>query len=188
MDALMAALVAALLTQASDRTPWAAALLGDRYSSAKGVVIVAALLALAAGNALGVVGGIVVAPLLSPNARNLLLAVALFSGGITAFWPPKPPKVRDWKIGAFAGSLSSIGMLGFGDRMQFITAALAARSETPALAAVGATIGALAILVPATLLGERKLRALPTHAIRIGAAALLTVAGAVQGLSALRLI
>ena len=184
----MAALVAALLTQASDRTPFAAALLGDRYPSAKVAVVTAAFLAVAAGNALGVVGGIVIAPLLSPNARDLLLAVALFSGGITALWPSKPPKVRDWKIGAFGGSLLSIGMLGFGDRMQFITAALAARSDTPALAALGATLGALAIVVPATLWGERKLRALPTHAIRIGAATLLTVAGTVQGLSALRLI
>ena len=183
----MAALVAALLTQTSDRTPWAAAMLGDRYRH-KGGVAAAAILALAAGNALGVAGGIVVAPLLSPNARDLLLALALFSGGITALWPPKPPKVRDWRIGAFAGSLWSLGLLGFGDRMQFMTAALAARSDTPALAAVGATLGALAVVIPTILLGERKLRTLPVAALRIGAAALLTVAGAVQGLAALRLI
>lgn len=183
----MAALVAALLTQASDRMPWTAALLGDRYRS-KGAVIAAAVLALGVGNALGVVAGILVSPLLSPNARDLLLALALASGGVTAFWPPKPARVRNLRLGAFGSSLLALGLLGFGDRMQFVTAALAARSDTPALAAVGATIGALAVVVPAILLGERAWRRAPTTALRIGAAALLTVWGVVQGLGALRLI
>lgn len=183
----MAALVAALLTQVSDRTPWTAAMLGDRHAS-KGAVIAATALALVIGNALGVLGGVLIAPTLSPNARDLLLAVALFSGGITAFWPLKPAKRRDQRGGAFLSSLIAIGLLGFGDRMQFMTAALAARSETPALAAVGATLGALAVTIPATLLGERKLRRLPTTPLRLVAAALLSVFGVVQGLAAVRLI
>ncbi|WP_353205167.1 TMEM165/GDT1 family protein [Sphingomonas sp.] len=183
----MAALVAALLTQASDRTPWTAAMLGDRYAN-KGAVIAATALALAFGNALGVVGGVLIAPMLSPNAQGLLLAVALVSGGISAFWPPKPPKHRDLHGRAFFSSLIAVGLLGFGDRMQFITAALAARSDTPALAAVGATLGALAVTIPAIVLGERKLRRLPTMAIRLSAAAVLSVFGVVQGLAALRLI
>lgn len=183
----MAALVAALLTQASDRTPWMAALLGDRYAG-KGAVITGTALALAIGNVMGVVGGIIVAPLLSPNARDLLLALALVSGGVTAFWPIKRAKARDWRVGAFGSSLLAIGMLCFGDRMQFITATLAARSTTPALAAVGATIGALAVNVPVILLGERGLRRVPTQALRIAAALVLTVGGLVQGLAAMRLI
>jgi putative Ca2+/H+ antiporter (TMEM165/GDT1 family) len=187
MDALMAALVAALLTPASDRTPWTAALLGDAHAS-KGAVIAATALALAFGNALGVVGGIVVAPLLSPNARDLLLAFALLSAGASACWPIKPAKLREWRLGAFVTSLLAIGTLGFGDRTQFITAALAARSTTPALAAVGATIGALAVNVPAILLGTRELRKAPTTALRFAAAAVLILFGAVQGLGALRLI
>lgn len=183
----MAALVAALLTQASDRTPWTAALLGDRYAG-KGAVIAATALALALGNALGVVGGIIVAPLLSPNASALLLAFALVSAGVSACWPIKPARLREWRVGAFMTSLVSIGMLGFGDRTQFITAALAARSTTPALAAVGATIGALAVNVPVILLGTRGLRQAPTTALRLTAAVLLLGFGAVQGMGALRLI
>ncbi len=183
----MAALVAALLCQVSDRTPWTAALLGERYAS-KGAVILGTAFALALGNALGVVGGIVVAPLLSPNARDLLLAFALVSAGMSALWPIKPAKSRDWRIGAFLASLVTVGALGFGDRTQFITAALAARSVTPALAAVGATIGALAVNIPAILLGECAWRKVPTTALRYVAAALLIIGGMVQGLGALRLI
>ena len=184
----MAALVAALLTQASDRTPWTAAMLGDRFAGNKSAVIAATALAFALGNALAAVGGVLIAPMLSPNAQRLLLAVALVSGGITAFWPPKPPKPRDWRGGAFLSSLIAVGLLGFGDRMQFITAALAARSETPAFAALGAMLGGLAVTIPAIALGERKLRGLPTMAIRLSAAAVLTAFGVVQGLAALRLI
>ena len=187
MDALMAALVAALLTQASDRTPWSAAMLGDRYAN-RGAVIAATALALALGNAIGAVGGMLIAPMLSPNARDLLLAVALGSGGITAFWPIKRAKDRDWRGGAFLSSVITVGLFGFDDRMQFITAALATRSETPALAVVGATLGALAVAIPAILLGERGLRKLPTTALRLIAATLMTAFGAVQGLAAMRLI
>jgi putative Ca2+/H+ antiporter (TMEM165/GDT1 family) len=187
MDALMAALVAALLTQASDRTPWAAAGLGDRYEH-KGAVIAGVALALAFGNALGAVGGVVVAPMLSPNAQGLLLALALLSGGVAGFWPTRPAKARGWRLGAFGSSLVAVAVLGFGDRTQFVTAAFATQATTPAFAAIGATIGSVAVTVPAILLGERGLRKLPTTALRLGAAAVLTLAGAVQALSALRLI
>ncbi|MES2021163.1 MAG: TMEM165/GDT1 family protein [Pseudomonadota bacterium] len=187
MDVLMAALVAALLTQVSDRTPWAAAALADRYDN-KGVVIAGVALALAFGNALGAIGGMVVAPMLSPNAQGLLLALALLSGGVAGFWPIKPAKVPSWRLGAFGSSFVAVAMLGFGDRMQFITAALAAQATTPAFAAIGATIGSIAVTVPAILLGEKGMRKLPTTALRLVAAAVLMVAGAVQALSALRLI
>ncbi|MEG3176464.1 TMEM165/GDT1 family protein [Sphingomonas sp. RB3P16] len=183
----MAALVAALLTQASDRAPWTAALLGDRYAG-KGAVIAATALALAIGNTISVVGGLFVASLLSPNARDLLLALALLSAGVSGCWPIKPAKLRNWRLGAFGTSLLTIAMLSLGDRMQFITAALAVRSTTPALAAVGATIGALVVTTPAILLGSRTLRTLPTTAIRLGSAAVLLVFGTVQALAALRLI
>ncbi len=183
----MAAIVAALLAQVSDRTPWAVAALGDRYDE-KGAVIAGVALALAFGNAVGVVGGILVAPMLSPNAQGLLLALAMLSGGVAGFWPSKPAKARRWRLGPFGSSLVAVGVLGFGDRTQFITAAFATQATTPAFAGIGATIGSLAVTVPATLLGERGLRKLPTTALRLGAATVLTLAGAVQALSALRLI
>lgn len=183
----MAALVAALLTQVSDRTPWAVAKLGDRYAQ-KGAVIAGVALALALGNTAGVVGGMLVAPMLSPNAQALLLALALLSAGVAGLWPTKPAKGRGWRLGAFGSSLGVVVMLGLGDRMQFITAAFATQATTPAFAAIGATIGSVAVNVPAILLGERGLRKLPTTALRLGTAAVLTLAGVVEALSALRLI
>ena len=76
----------------------------------------------------------------------------------------------------------------FGDRMQFIVAALAARSPLPWAAAVGATMGALLVDVAAVVMGERGWCALPLRWLRIAVAAVLVVAGVVIGLSAVSLI
>jgi putative Ca2+/H+ antiporter (TMEM165/GDT1 family) len=186
VDALMAALVAALLTQATDRGAWLAARLGDRFER-RWTAIAGLVLALAIVNAIAAAGAGLVAPILTPNAEALLLALALVSAGAAALFKPKPPAER-FRGGAFVASLAALLALGIGDRTQFITFALAARTPIPALAAIGATIGGLAVLIPAMLAGERAYAKLPERAIRSPIAALLLIAGAVIGLGALRLL
>lgn len=181
----MAALVAALLVQASDRTALTSAMLGTRYAG-KGGVFAGLALALALSNAAGAVGGSLIAPLLSPQARDLLVALAIVSAGASALWPIKL-RALPGRYGGFATALLAVGLLAIGDRTQFVTTALASRTPVPALPAIGATLGALAVNVPAVLLGERKVRRLPLTAIRLGAAGLLLLCGTLQALSALRL-
>ena len=184
----MAALVLGALTQLGDRTPWLAATLADRYRST-GTLLVAAALALAINNAVGTIGGVFVARLLAPNAKLLLLALALVLAGVTVQLGKKgPDRLAGWKLGAFGTSVLGLAILAFGDRMQFVTAALAARSPLPWAAPVGATLGALAVCAPAIVLGEAKWLALPLKPVRVASGAVLTIAGVVLGLSALRLI
>jgi putative Ca2+/H+ antiporter (TMEM165/GDT1 family) len=188
MDALMVAFVAAILAQASDRTPWLTAVLSTRFAK-PGAVIAGTVIALSIINGLGAVGGAIIGPRISPNAQNLLLALALLSAGGSALFPIKAPdRLSGWRIGAFATSLFGVATLAFGDRTQFITAALAARSPTPALAAVGATLGALVVNIPAIVTGEAGRKALPLTAVRIAAGILFLLVGAVMALSAIRLI
>lgn len=188
MDALMAALVAALLAQATDRTPWLTAILASRFGR-PGAVILGTGIALAIGNAVAAVCGILIAGHMSPNARDLFLAVALIFAGGSCLVAIKPPERLDsWKIGAFATSLFGVAILALGDRSQFITLAITARSPSPALAAIGATIGALAINVPAILLGEKARRKLPITAARFVVAAIFLISGIVLALGAIRLI
>jgi putative Ca2+/H+ antiporter (TMEM165/GDT1 family) len=188
MDALMAALVLGAICQAGDKTPWLAAILADRYRT-PGIVIAALALALAGNYALGVVGGMLIAPMMTPNARLLLLALALLLAGLgTTLRSKSPDRLGGWKLGAFGTSTLGLAIMIFGDRMQFVVVALAAGTDLPWLAAVGATIGALAVAVPAALVGERQWLALPQRAIRIGTAAVLVVLGAIFGLQAIRLV
>lgn len=188
MDALMAALVAAMLAQASDRTPWLAGMLGTRFA-APGAVILGTAIALAAGNTIAALAGMLIAHEMSPNARDLFLAVALIFAGSAAFWPIKPPDpLAGWKTGALLTSLLGMFVLALGDRSQFITAAITARSPSPSLAAAGATIGGLAVTVPAILAGAGARRHMPITAIRVGTGVLFLLVGLYLGLGAIRLI
>ncbi len=188
MDALMAALVLGALCQAGDKTPWLAAILGDRFRT-PATVMVAAAIALAGNYGLGVVGGLLIAPMMTPEARLLLLALALVLAGLSTTLRAKTPDRLDgWRLGAFGTSATGLGIMVFGDRMQFIVVALAARSDLPWLAAVGGTLGALAVIAPAVVLGEKRWLALPQRAIRIGSGGVLILAGTIAGLSAMRLL
>lgn len=184
----MAALVLGALTQAGDRTPWLAAMLADRFR-APFLVIAAAALALAINYAVGVVAGLAVGALLTPEARLLLLALALVLAGIgTPLRTRAPDRLAGWRTGPWLTAFAGLLILAFGDRMQFITAALAARSPLPWAAAVGATLGALAVTGAAALLGEQAWAALPLRSVRLVTAGLLVVAGLWCALAALRLV
>ena len=184
----MAALVLGALTQLGDKTPWLAAILSDRYKT-PGTLLVAAAIALAANNAVGVAGGLLVATLLTPEAKQLLLALALVLAGASVSVRGKAPeRLAGWRLGGFLTSLLGLLILAFGDRMQFVTAALAARSVLPWLAAVGATMGAMAVCAPAILLGEARWQALPLAPVRIASGVILAITGVILGLGAVRLI
>ena len=186
----MATLIAAALAQAGEKAAWLAAILADRYRPA--VVIAAGALALAINYALAAAAGTIAAPILSPNAKLLLVALSLLLAATGAPFAPKRPDALDgWRIGGALTALFGLFIMAFGDATQFIAAALAARSSSPPsgpwLAAVGATLGSLAVIAPAAVLGEAGWRRLPLTAIRWATGGVLLLAGVVLGLQALRL-
>lgn len=188
MDALMAAIVAAALAQIGDRPAWLAAILADRYRAPFTVTVAAAVALLLAGG-LAAAAGALLAPRLTPNAKLLMLALALGFQGAGGFGRVKvPDRLEGWRLGAFATSSLGLFILAFGDGVQFIVLTLAARATLPWLAAAGATIGSLVVIAPAALLGERSWTALPLRPAGIAASALLLAAGLVLALTALQLI
>jgi putative Ca2+/H+ antiporter (TMEM165/GDT1 family) len=188
MDALMTAIVAAALAQVGDRPAWLAAILADRYRSPL-VIIAVATLALFAAGALAATAGALLAPKLTPNAKLLMLSLALLFQGAGGFTRVKmPDRLEGWRLGAWATAGLGLFILAFGDGVQFIVATLAARSPLPWLAAAGATLGSMAVIAPAALMGERSWTALPLRPARMAASAVLLVAGAVLALTALQLV
>lgn len=183
----MAALVAAMLVQIGDRPARLAAILADRYRS-PAIVLAAAAAALALATGLAAAGGALLAPGLTANARQLLLAVALLLQGAGAFWPVQPPdRLAGWRLGAWGTSFAGLLTLVFGDGLMLVVLALAARS-VPALAAIGAVLGSLAVLAAAALLGEAAWLRLPLTALRRAAGTLFLLAGIILALGALRLV
>ncbi len=188
MDALMAALVAAALAQVGDRPAWLAAILADRYRAGGLVIAMAALAILAAGLAAAAAGALL-APRMTPEAKQLFLALALLFQGVGAWFPVKAPdRLTGWRLGAALTSLLGLFILAFGDGIQFIVLALAARATWPWIAAVGATLGSLAVIVPAAMLGEKGWTALPLRAARRAIGALFVVVASWLGLAALGLV
>lgn len=180
MDSLMVALVAGLALGAGDRTSWLAAILSDR-TQRPGRVMLGALLAFGLGNAAAAQAGSMM-PLMSPNAADLLLAMALGFAGVGALWGAKRPA-------SFAGwpAFPALLVLGFGEGMQFVTFALANRAPILGFAAIGATIGTLIAVAPAAILGEAAWRRLPLRTVRLATGALLLLAALVLAVAALRL-
>lgn len=184
----MAAFVAALLIQATDRTPWTLAVLADRYDRPL-TLIAATIIAVATANSLGAFAGALMAPILTPNAKSLLVALALGSAGISALFKPKlPDRFTGSRAGAFLTTLIGLLAMAMGDRTQFATAALATGTPWPAFAAIGATLGSLAVAVPAMAAGEASYRSLPMTPVRLGIAVVLIVTGLVLAAGALRLV
>lgn len=187
MDALMAALVAALLIHATDRTPWLVAGLAARYRQ-HALVLLGAIAAIAIVNALATMGGAAIAVRLTPNARALFLALALGSAGLGCFGKLKPPEaMKGWRTGPLITPLIGMLTLGFGSA-QFVAMALALRAGAPGFAAIGATLGGGVIVVAALALGEAGVAPLRAKRVRVPMGVLLMLAGIFSALSAFRLL
>ncbi|MBX3595839.1 MAG: TMEM165/GDT1 family protein [Sphingomonas sp.] len=187
MEAAVPAFVAALLTQIGDRSPWLVAILADRYGRPLTIAL-AALFAHAAGIALAAAAGMLIAPLLTPNAKMLLLALALIFAAMGSLWRLKPPdRLDSWRIGALLTGFLGVFSLALGDTTQFFVLAFSARGSTPWLAGAGALVAVFAVNTAAALSGEMAWRQLPIRAIRILFGLACLAAGLFFGAQALRL-
>ena len=186
MDPLVPALVAVLLAGVSDRPPLLAAILSDRLG---GGAVWGAIVAQTIGFALAAIGGMLVAPILTPNARDLMLAVALIAAATAV---PISARIKNrldgWRLPPVLTGLLGMTVLALGDRSQFLVFALVARTPDPVTGTIGASLAATVLLLCAATLGERDWQKLPFAAIRIVATLLLALTGAILGLGALRLL
>lgn len=177
MDALVPAFVAALLAGIGDRPAQLAALLG-----ARGPVIAGLILGHASAIAISVAGAYLIAPLLAPNARSLLLAIALVLAGFGGLWRRKPPEpAGNAFVAAAAGSFVA------GDGTAFLAFALAVKGSAPILAGIGALAGTLVLAIVAAAMGDDWMR-LPLTPVARVCCGVLIVTGLVVALGALRLI
>jgi len=187
MEAIVPAFLLAVITQLGERPAMAAALLADRYGRPL-LVALGALLAHAAGNFAAAAAGMAMAPMMTPNAKALLLAVALVLGGLGGLFPSRlKDRLESWKLGALLSAFFAILTLALGERTQFFTLALATHGQ-PWFAAAGATIGAFAVGFIAAVLGELSWKQVNFRWLRIGSGLLMIAAGAWVGLGAVRLL
>lgn len=187
MDALLPAFVAAGLAEIGDRTQLLAVLLAIRFRR-PGAVLAGVAVAALANSLLAAFGGTMVHDLVNHRAIALMLAVGLVLAGAGCFGRPKPPVVASYgPVGVFGTAAIGFFILEFGDKTQLLTLAIAARVDSLALAALGATAGIVLANTPAVLLAGEWQRRVPLRGIRAGIGALFVVVGVVAAIGALRL-
>ncbi len=188
MDALLTSFVAALLAEAGDKTQLLVLALAIRFRRPIPVLLGVAVAA-AANNLLAAAAGVLINGYITLRAISLLVAIALLFAGVAGFirQNDESDMGSTWKTGPFLTTAACFFLLEFGDKTQFLTAALAAQYGTLALAAAGATTGVILANVPIALLGERARAVIPLKPLRMVIAALFLLVGFLVLVNALRL-
>jgi len=185
MAALLASFVAAFLCAWGDKTQLIVSTLAAG-SSRRGQIFAGLVLAALASNIIAAFAGVWIAGTINLRAMTLLTALALLFGGLFGLFPrrQKPESVpRLPLLATFILCLAA----EIGDRIQFLTFALAGRFDSAPLAAAGATVGLVAACVPAVMLGDRLPAVVPVRPIRWAVAALLLIVGFIVAMKALQL-
>jgi hypothetical protein len=120
---------------------------------------------------------------LAPDARTMLVAIALLLAGLelAIMRPGRAPAEPTRSFGAIALVLAGAQLTAASG---FLVFALAAAAATPWLAAAGGALGSGAVLTAAWSAGMEWEAKVPLRLLRYGVAALLLLAAVVTGLSA----
>ena len=188
MEPLLTSFVAAALAEWGAKTQLLTIALAGRYRRPLPILLGIALAA-AANCLIAAYAGSLIHGRVPLRALTLLTGLALLFAGAEGLFPARHKAMGEtWRTGPFLTTAACFFLLQFGDRTQFITAAISARFDAFALAGAGAAAGVLVSSVPAALLGDRLVRSVPLRAIRIGAAILFLIAAFIVAINALRLV
>jgi putative Ca2+/H+ antiporter (TMEM165/GDT1 family) len=185
LEPLLTAFAAALLGGWADKTQGTAAMLAERYR--RRVLLPALILAVAANSVASAVGGSLLRLEISAHAAALLLAVALAFAGVAGLIGERA-KQPTHRAGAFLTSLVALFAAGWGDKTQYLVAALAAYYGNVPLVAAGAFVGTLAVTLPAAVGGAAFTRAAPLKPLRIVFGLVFLLAGGIVIVNTLHLV
>ncbi len=142
-------------------------------------IIAGILVATIANHALAGSVGAWLAQLAGPAVMLWVTGLLFIGFGLWALHPDAlddDPKIH--RAGAFATALIAFFLAEMGDKTQLATVALAARFDSLAAVVLGTTLGMMLANVPAVMIGERLAARLPMKAIRLAAAGLFILTGA----------
>lgn len=145
MDTLLVAFLVASLTAIGDRSHLFALELGQRADSVPRIIAGMAIAA-SLNISIAAFGGMMMADMLNVRSANLLTGLAIIFAGSSGLFNRQKPALRSTPhqpLGLI-NITSRFFMLGFGDKISFLTFALTARMEQPLLAGIGATVGIVA--------------------------------------------
>jgi putative Ca2+/H+ antiporter (TMEM165/GDT1 family) len=185
LEPLLTAFAAALLGGWADKSQRVAAALSAR--GRPGAVVAALLLAAAVNSGASALAGSLLRREVSPHAATLLLAVALAFAGVAGLIG-EDPKEPTRRRGPFLSALAALFAAGWGDKTQYLVAALALYWNSFLPVAAAAWAATVAICLPAAVGGDAFVRAAPLKALRILFGLLFLAAAAIVAVTGLGLV
>ena len=179
MEALLVSTGVVALAEIGDKTQLLALVLAARYRKPLPIafgILIATLL----NHGLAAWLGALAANWLGADALRWILGLGFLA---MAGWCLVPDKAEDGPqavagAGAFLATLIAFFLVEIGDKTQIATVALAARFDGILMVTVGTTLGMMLVNVPAVLCGDGIARLVPLKPIRMVAAVLFAILGA----------
>ena len=185
MEALLTSIVLVAVAEIGDKTQLLSFVLAARLRK-PWPIIGGILLATLANHALAGWVGILLAGWMPPTTLAWIVGLSFIAFGLWALHPDSlDDSPRLHRAGVFVTSFMAFFVTEMGDKTQFATVALAARFDSLALVVIGTTIGMMLANVPAVWIGEKLAPRLPLKAVRLVAAALFMLIGALTLWSAM---
>jgi putative Ca2+/H+ antiporter (TMEM165/GDT1 family) len=183
MEAFLVSTGVVALAEIGDKTQLLSLLLAARFRKPLplGLGILAATIV---NHGLTAFVGVEAGDLIPASWQRWIVAIAFFA---VAGWALIPDKMSDddaptaarSNASAFMAAMISFFIVEMGDKTQVATLMLAAKFNSIFAVALGTTFGMMLANVPALLFGDRLLARLPLQWIRIGAAVMFAVLGAI---------
>ena len=179
MEAFLVSVSTVAFAEIGDRTQLLSLVLAAHYRK-PWPIIAGVLAATLANHALAGLVGVWFGKLLTAPVLDGVVGVSMLG---MAAWTLRADRLdgsaRLARRGAFLATLIAFFIAEIGDKTQVATIALAAGYSSLLAVVAGTTIGMLAANVPIVFMGEAFAERLPVRAIRLGAAGLFAILGAV---------
>ena len=178
MEALLTSTLLVAVAEIGDKTQLLSFVLAARLRR-PWAIIAGILVATLANHALAGSVGAWLAQLAGPGVMLWVTGLLFIGFGLWALHPDAlhgDPKIH--RAGAFVTALFAFFLAEMGDKTQLATVALAARFDNLAAVVLGTTLGMMLANVPAVMVGEKLAARLPMKAIRLAAAGLFILTGA----------
>ena len=184
MEALLTSIVLVAVAEVGDKTQLLSFVLAAQLRK-PWPIIGGIMLATLANHALAGWLGSLLAGWVPPTTLAWIVGLSFIGFGLWALHPDSlDDSPRMHRAGAFVTAFVAFFLAEMGDKTQFATVALAARFDSLALVVLGTTIGMMVANVPAVWIGEKLAVKIPMKTVRLVAAALFMVVGALTLLSA----
>ncbi len=180
MDIIFASTLLVAFAEIGDKTMLLAIILAARFR-APWQIIAGIFAATIVNHALAAWAGSAISGLLDGTWFRLGVAIGFLA---MAAWTLIPDKIDEDEIdkparfGVFLTTVVGFFAAEMGDKTQIATVALGARYHSVELVAIGTTLGMMIANVPAVFLGDRITRIVPLQYMRIAAATIFAILGA----------